>query len=93
MHIGILTLELRVPESQSLKDKRQVVQGLIASMRRRFNASVAETDQLDAWQLAEVGVACVANETRFLQETLSRIEDFVEREPRLEIIRADTEIL
>jgi len=93
MFIGLLTLELRIPGSHSLKDKRQVIQSLIETTRRRFNASVAEVDHQDAWQTAGIGIACVANEKRFLDEVLARIETFVESEPRVEVVRSEVEIL
>lgn len=93
MLVGLLHLELRIAESQSLKDKRQVVQSLIETTRRRFNASVAEVDHLDVWQMAGIGIACVANERRFLDQALARIESHIESEPRIEVVRAEREIL
>lgn len=93
MLIAILQLELHIPGAHSLKDKRQVLQSLIETMRRKFNISVAEVGRQDAWQHAELGVACVANERRFLDEVLSRVEDYVDSEPRVEITGSQTEIL
>jgi len=48
--IGILTLELRLPESHSLKDKRHTVKSLKDRLRSRFNVAVAEIDFQDIWQ-------------------------------------------
>ena len=93
MQIGLLQLELHIPGAHSLKDKRQVLQSLIETMRRRFNVSVAEVGRQDAWQHAEIAVATVANERRFVDEVLSRVESFVESEPRAEITGATSEIL
>jgi uncharacterized protein YlxP (DUF503 family) len=93
MLIGLLQLELHIPGAHSLKDKRHVLQSLIETTRRRFNVSVAEVGRQDAWQHAELGIACVANERRFLDECLSRVQSFVESEPRLEVTGALTEIL
>jgi uncharacterized protein YlxP (DUF503 family) len=93
MLVGLLQLELHIPKAHSLKDKRQVLHCLIETLRRRFKVWVAEVGRQDAWQLAELGIACVANERRFLDEVLSRVEAFVESEPRLEITGARTDIL
>jgi uncharacterized protein YlxP (DUF503 family) len=93
MLIGLLQLELHVPGAHSLKDKRQVLQSLIETMRRRFNVSVAEVGRQDAWQQAELGIATVANERRFLDEVLSRVESFVEGEPRVEVTGTSRELL
>ncbi len=40
--IGVLTMELRLDESHSLKEKRHVVQSLKDRLRHKFNVSVAE---------------------------------------------------
>ena len=39
--IGVLTLELRLENSHSLKDKRHVVQSLKERLRHKFNVAVA----------------------------------------------------
>ena len=58
--VGLCTMELQIPSSLSLKDKRQVLQGFIARIRNEFNVSVAEVDHQDSWQLATVAaVGCV----------------------------------
>lgn len=93
MLVGLLQMELHIPGAHSLKDKRQVLQSLIETMRRRFNVSVAEVGRQDAWQQAELGIATVSNERRFLDEVLSRVEAFVESEPRVEITGTTVEIL
>ena len=60
--IGVLTLEIRVENSHSLKDKRHVVKGLKDRLRRKFNVSVAEIDYQDLWQRALVAVATVSSD-------------------------------
>lgn len=93
MLVGILQLHLRIAASHSLKDKRQVIQSLIEHLRRKFNVSVAEVGHQDAWQSSVLGIACVANERRFLEEALAKVEQFVESELRVEIVGSDTDIL
>lgn len=93
MLIGLLQLELRFAGSHSLKDKRQVLQSTIEHLRRKFNVSVAEVGHQDAWQASTLGIAIVANERRFLEEALTKVEAFVESDPRIEIVGADTEFL
>src|SRR5579883_2856881 len=41
--IGVLTLEIHVEYSHSLKDKRHVVKSLKDRLRERFNVAVAES--------------------------------------------------
>ena len=50
MPIGLLTLEIYIPEAHSLKDKRQVLRSLKDRLRRKFNVAVAELDGQDSWQ-------------------------------------------
>jgi uncharacterized protein YlxP (DUF503 family) len=93
MLIGLLQLELRIAGSHSLKDKRQVIQSLIEQVRRRLNVSVAEVGRQDAWQAAILGIACVSNERRFLDEAMSKAERFFESDPRIEIVNSQVEII
>jgi uncharacterized protein YlxP (DUF503 family) len=94
MLVGVLRIRLRVPESQSLKAKRQVVKSLVARVQNRFHVSVAEVDDLDSWQLATIGVACVSNDEKHAHEVMASIMEFVRRE-RLdaEILDYETEII
>jgi uncharacterized protein YlxP (DUF503 family) len=47
MIIGLLSVRLRVRESRSLKDKRQVVRSILDRLRGGFNVSASETDTQD----------------------------------------------
>ncbi|MCJ7708279.1 MAG: DUF503 domain-containing protein, partial [Anaerolineales bacterium] len=42
MHVGALTLELRLPGCSSLKQKRSRLKPLLAALHREFNLSAAE---------------------------------------------------
>lgn len=77
MVIGSLRLTLHLPQSRSLKAKRQVVGSLVARMRRTFNVAVAEVDSLDSWQLAVIGVSCVSNDSRLADQVLQRVARWV----------------
>jgi len=70
---------LRIPESGSLKDKRQVVRSVSQRIRNKFQVAVAEVDDNEAWQIATIGVACVANTARHCDEVLAEIVAFVEQ--------------
>ena len=87
MHIGALRLRLRLPENGSLKGKRKVVKSIISRVDNKFNVSVAEIDDHDLWQVATIGIVCVGNDGRHVNEVLSKVADFVGA------IRGDAEIL
>ena len=72
--IGVLTLEMRLEHSHSLKDKRHVVQGLKERLRRRFNVAVAEIDYQDLWQRALVAAVTVSGDHTRARQVLDSVE-------------------
>lgn len=94
MVIGLLTIELQVPASASLKDKRQVLRSVIDRLRQDFNVSVAEVGHQDSWQLATLAVAAVSADVRYLQGQLARVVQCVEDRHRdLVLVDYETEFL
>ncbi len=79
MVVGILRLSLSIPDAGSLKGKRQVLRKVIDRVRARFDVAIAETGDNDLWQRAEVGVAAVGNDRRFVNEVLDKVADFIEQ--------------
>lgn len=73
--MGVLRAELAVAGSVSLKDKRRVIKSIKDRLSNKYNVSVAEVDGLDSRQRAVLGVAMVANESRFVESCLSKIVD------------------
>ena len=77
MVVGILSLELMLAENHDLKGKRQVLKSVKDRVRRRFNVSIAEVDDLDLWQSATLGVACVSKDRSQVERTLAHVASFV----------------
>jgi len=73
MPVGLLTLELYIPDAQSLKDKRQVLRSLKDRLRGEFNVAVAELDFGDTWQRSVVGVVTLSNQDRHVEELLQKV--------------------
>ncbi|HLZ09157.1 MAG TPA: DUF503 domain-containing protein [Chloroflexota bacterium] len=93
MFVGFLLVQLHLPASNSLKDKRQVVKSLIARLSRQFGVSVAEVGQLDARQGTELGVAKVSNEAHHIEGVLEALVRFIEdTRPDVEITAVAREI-
>ncbi len=92
MVIGVLRVELSLPGSHSLKDKRRLLQSLLARLHNEFNVAAAETDYQDNWQRAQLAVACVSSEGRHADQILSRVITTVEREPELVVMAYETEL-
>jgi uncharacterized protein YlxP (DUF503 family) len=79
MPVGLLTLELHIPDAQSLKDKRQVLRSLKDKLRREFNVAVAELEHHDMWQRSVVGVVTLSNEEKHVRESLQKVLDAADR--------------
>ncbi|MBM4429338.1 MAG: DUF503 domain-containing protein [Chloroflexi bacterium] len=77
MAVGLCTIYLHIPDSHSLKDKRQVLTSLMARIRRDFNVSIAEVDQQDAWQAATLGIAGVSSEPAYVHGLLTKVVEAV----------------
>jgi len=86
MVVGLLHMELHIPASHSLKEKRSVVNHVKERLRTKFNASVAEVGYQDTWQRATLGVAVVSGEAGGLDRVLRDILAVVEREDRLQVL-------
>ena len=73
--IGVLTLELRLRNSHSLKDKRQVLRRIQDRLRHRFNVAVAEIDFQDTWQRALVAAVTVSSDHGIAEKILRSVEE------------------
>ncbi len=91
MNVGVCKISLRLPENMSLKGKRQVLKSITSRIRNKFNVSVAEVDDHDAWQLATIGICCISTDGRFTNQVLSNVVDFV-TSSRFEVEILDYEI-
>ena len=83
-----------LPDSQSLKAKRQIARSVVARIRNQFNVTVAEADDNDLWQRLTLGVCCLSNDTKHANEILSNVVAFVEKSrDDLELLDYETEII
>jgi len=73
--IGVLTLELRIESSHSLKEKRHVVQSLKDRLRHKFNVSVAEIAHQDLWQRATIAAVTVSSDRANAEKVLLGVEE------------------
>jgi uncharacterized protein YlxP (DUF503 family) len=94
MNVGACLITLRLPENDSLKGKRQVIKSLVTRLHSRFNVSVAEVDNNESWQIASLGVTCVSNSSRHVNEVVSKVVAFIERSHlNAEVLDYEVELL
>jgi uncharacterized protein YlxP (DUF503 family) len=72
--IGVLTLELRLEQSHSLKEKRHVVKSLRDRLHNKFNVSVAEIDCHDLWQRSVLAAVTVSADRVQAEKVLQSVE-------------------
>lgn len=91
MIVGVMSTYLALPGIGSLKAKRSIVKGVIGRLQSRFNVSVSEVDHLDAHQVAVIGMAVVANDSRFVEQQLDAILNFMKNDGRFYISQVERE--
>jgi len=82
-------LTFYIPQSASLKDKRQVCRSLIDKTRQRFNVSIAEVDTQDAHQTLTIGIAVVSGDAAHARRSLDEIIRYVEEHADAELTEVD----
>lgn len=93
MIVGLLTLDLYIPEANSLKTKRMVIKSLIDRTKNKFNVSVAEVDAQNLWQRSVIGISMVANETVIINKVFEKIRTLVLDTHSVELIDSTMEML
>ncbi len=92
--IGYSILELRLPESSSLKDKRQVVRSVIERVKRRYNVSIAELGDHDAQRSALLGVSCVGAGEAQCRRAIDSVADYIyASRPDAELLPHSVEVI
>ena len=93
MKIGNCIIEIYIPDSTSLKEKRSVLKGLKDRIRKKFNVSISEIGRNDNHRLSVLAVATVANDSQYVDKLLSSVISFMEKQKRFEIVNYQTAIL
>ena len=93
MHVGVLQLHVHVPDSQSLKDKRRIVRGLLDRVRAKFEVAAAEVDDQDVWQSSVLGFSCVSNSVRHAESVMNAVLEFVRQSPAAHVVEHELETL
>ena len=78
MVVGVLRLELLLPENHSLKGKRSVLRTIKARVQNKFNVSIAECEDHDLWQRATLGVSQVGADRGHVDTCLRAVVRFID---------------
>jgi hypothetical protein len=86
MVIGVGTVDLFIPASRSLKEKRHVIKSVKDRIKNQFNVSVAEVDHQDKWQRATLGIAQVSEKQQYIDETFQKIFNLIDQQVEVQVI-------
>ena len=89
MYVESAKLTFYIPQSNSLKDKRQVCRSLVDRTRQRFNASIAEVGTQDVHQTLTIGVAVVSGAVPHAQNMLDEVIRYMEEYADAELTTAE----
>jgi uncharacterized protein YlxP (DUF503 family) len=88
-HVLALTVDLRIADAHSLKQKRAVVSTIVEGSRHRFAVAASETGRQDAHQRAELGFVAVSGSAGHVREVIDTVERFVWSFPEIEVVSAE----
>ncbi|MBE3582841.1 MAG: DUF503 domain-containing protein [Limnochordaceae bacterium] len=77
--VMVAVLSLWIPQAQSLKDRRSVVQMVVGRIRSRFGVAVAEVGSQEQYCRAELAVATVSREAFLARQAVDEVVRFVDR--------------
>jgi len=86
-----MTAQLHMQGLSSLKAKRSIVKSLIGRLKSRFNISVSEVDHQDSKSSAVIGIAIVCNDSRFIDQQLDSIINFMRNDGRFYLAQVERE--
>ena len=93
MVVGLANIDIHIPESVSLKNKRHLLKRTKDRVKNKFNVSIAEVGDNDLWQRTTIGVSVVANDKKFANQVLSKVVEQINKENGLQILDYSIEIL
>ncbi len=87
--VGVLRIELHIPASRSLKEKRATLRPILDTARNRYRVAIAETAYQELHQRARFEVAAVASAAHVVTEVLDAVERLAWSAPAAEVVSAE----
>ena len=92
-YVGILTVDLHLPEGHSLKAKRKELQRLKSALVRRHACAVAEVDHHDLWQRARLTLALVSRTAGESDDRLAEVSRFLHSDEAFQVVGESREVV
>ena len=79
MYVSVLKLKIKLPFSESLKDKRMVKNSVRDKIERIFKALVKEIDTSDNKKILSLGVVYASSTQTSAEQQINKILEYMER--------------
>ncbi len=89
MIIGLLTLEIYIPYSHSLKEKRKSLKKIKDRVKNKFNVAYAELDFLNKWQRTKIGMVTINTQKNMVEKIFHKIVLEIEENIEGEILKKE----
>jgi uncharacterized protein YlxP (DUF503 family) len=89
MIIGLLTLEIYIPYSHSLKEKRKTLNKIKDRLKKKFNVAFAELEYLNKWQRSKIGLVTLNTQKGMIEKIFQKIIREIEENIEGEILQKD----
>lgn len=86
MLVGLCEIIFYLPESKSLKDKRNILSSIKAILRKNYNISIAEIGYKETWKKSLIVVCCIGDNRKLLDQILNNIIIDIEARSEIQII-------
>lgn len=93
MHVAAVTVELRIRDMHSLKEKRRVVKSIIADIGKSHPVAIAEVDHQDLWQRSTLGIAAISTSPGQVERMLRSINNDLDARDDVELLGVTTSYL
>ena len=90
MHVAAVTVELRIRDMHSLKEKRRVVKSIIADIGKSHPVAIAEVDHQDLWQRSTLGMAAISTSPGQVERMLRSINNDLDAREDVELLGVTT---
>ena len=92
-HVGILTVDLHLPDAGSLKGKRRELLRVKNALARRLSCAVAEVDHHDLWQRARLTLSLVDRTASGAAERLAQASRMLHGDVAFQVVEDRAEVL
>lgn len=86
MFVGVVKINVVIPLSLSLKEKRKVIKGIRDSILSRTGIKIVEVDGKEKWNFSTLGFAIVGSEKKEVDSELQKVMKIIEEKGTLEVV-------